>query len=37
MLKGGPWEGRLAVIGSGVGGVSVGDCVRAGREVGQHW
>jgi protoporphyrinogen/coproporphyrinogen III oxidase len=37
MLKGGPWEGRLAVIGAGVGGVSVGDCVQAGRAVGKHW
>ncbi|CUA74704.1 protoporphyrinogen oxidase [Rhizoctonia solani] len=25
------WDGRLQVIGSGVGGVSVGDCVRDGR------
>jgi oxygen-dependent protoporphyrinogen oxidase len=31
-----PWEGRL-VIGSGVGGVSVGDCVEAGKRVGRGW
>jgi len=32
-----PWEGRLEVIGSGVGGVSVGDCVEAGKRVGRGW
>ena len=32
-----PWDGRLVVIGAGVGGVSVGDCVNAGREAGEHW
>ena len=39
MLKdpGGPWKGRLEVIGAGVGGVSVGDCVEAGRNVGLGW
>lgn len=31
------WEGRLAVVGAGVGGVSVGDCVEAGRRVGRAW
>jgi oxygen-dependent protoporphyrinogen oxidase len=25
------WDGKLQIIGSGVGGVSIGDCVRAGR------
>ena len=29
--------GRLAVIGAGVGGVSVGGCVEAGRRVGRDW
>lgn len=33
----GPWKGRLEVIGAGVGGVSVGDCVKAGRNVGADW
>ena len=36
-LEGEPWVGRLKVIGAGVGGVSVGDCVRAGRDVGKEW
>ena len=31
------WDGRLKVIGAGVGGVSVGDCVEAGKRVGQSW
>ncbi|KAF8178232.1 protoporphyrinogen oxidase [Pholiota molesta] len=31
------WGGRLAVIGAGVGGVSVGDCVEAGRKVAAEW
>lgn len=31
------WEGRLEVIGAGVGGVSVGDCVEAGKRVGENW
>lgn len=30
-LKAKPWDGRLTVIGAGVGGVSVGDCIEAGR------
>jgi len=33
----GAWRGRLEVIGAGVGGVSVGDCVEAGRRVGGRW
>ena len=28
------WGGRLEVVGAGVGGVSVGDCLEAGRRVG---
>lgn len=32
-----PWEGRLEVVGAGVGGVSVGDCITAGRRVGKRW
>ena len=31
------WDGRLAIVGAGVGGVSVGDCVEAGRQVGREW
>ncbi|KAF9467947.1 hypothetical protein BDZ94DRAFT_918990 [Collybia nuda] len=31
------WEGRLEVIGAGVGGVSVGDCVDAGKRAGEAW
>ncbi|KAF8905181.1 hypothetical protein CPB84DRAFT_1771770 [Gymnopilus junonius] len=31
------WDSRLAVIGAGVGGVSVGDCIEAGRQVGRNW
>ncbi|KAF8645531.1 hypothetical protein AX16_007756 [Volvariella volvacea WC 439] len=31
------WNGRLEVLGAGVGGVSVGDCVEAGRRVGEQW
>ncbi|TFK73333.1 Protoporphyrinogen oxidase [Pluteus cervinus] len=37
VLKGEGWEGRIEVIGAGVGGVSVGDCVEAGRKVGDGW
>ncbi|KAG6815361.1 hypothetical protein H0H93_010044, partial [Arthromyces matolae] len=33
----GAWRGRLEVIGAGVGGVSVGDCIEAGRRVGARW
>lgn len=32
-----PWQGRMEVIGAGVGGVSFGDCVEAGRKVGLSW
>ena len=32
-----PWNGRMEVVGAGVGGVSVGDCVEAGRNVGRKW
>ncbi|PFH48136.1 hypothetical protein AMATHDRAFT_49748 [Amanita thiersii Skay4041] len=35
--KGIGWEGRLQVVGAGVGGVSVGDCVGAGKRVGEGW
>lgn len=31
------WDGRLAIVGAGVGGVSVGDCVEGGRRVGREW
>lgn len=31
------WQGRLEIVGAGVGGVSIGDCVQAGREVGSKW
>ncbi len=31
------WDGKLAVIGAGVGGVSVGDCIEQGRRVGEGW
>ncbi|OAX36623.1 Protoporphyrinogen oxidase [Rhizopogon vinicolor AM-OR11-026] len=37
VLRGEPWGGRLEVIGAGVGGVSVGDCVEAGRRAGRSW
>lgn len=33
----GGWGGRVEVIGAGVGGVSVPDCVLAGRNVGLRW
>ncbi|KAF8586608.1 Protoporphyrinogen oxidase [Ramaria rubella] len=32
-----PWNGRMEVIGAGVGGVSVGDCVEQGRNAGKDW
>lgn len=32
-----PWAGRMEVIGAGVGGVSVGDCIEAGRNAGRFW
>ena len=31
------WDNRLAVIGAGVGGVAIADCVEAGRRVGRDW
>ncbi|KZP16894.1 Protoporphyrinogen oxidase [Athelia psychrophila] len=34
---GAAWAGRLEVVGAGVGGVSVGDCVEAGKRVGDAW
>ncbi|KIM37477.1 hypothetical protein M413DRAFT_77077 [Hebeloma cylindrosporum] len=37
LMSSGGWGGRLAVVGAGVGGVSVGDCVEAGRRVGRDW
>lgn len=36
-LEGAPWNSRLEVVGAGVGGVSVGDCVEAGRNVALRW
>ncbi|KIY43492.1 Protoporphyrinogen oxidase [Fistulina hepatica ATCC 64428] len=36
-LKAGPWHGRLKVIGAYVGGISVPECVEAGRMVGTEW
>jgi len=37
ILQNEPWAGRLEVIGAGVGGVSVPDCIEAGRQVGKQW
>lgn len=37
VLKSGVWRGRLEVIGAGVGGVSVSDCVDSGKRVGSSW
>ncbi|GJE85143.1 protoporphyrinogen oxidase [Phanerochaete sordida] len=31
------WGGRLELVGAGVGGVSVGDCIEQGRRVGRTW
>ncbi|KAI0346718.1 Protoporphyrinogen oxidase [Trametopsis cervina] len=31
------WRGRLKVVGAGVGGVSVADCIEQGRQVGREW
>lgn len=31
------WGGRLCIIGAGIGGVSVPDCVEASRQVGKDW
>ncbi|CAK5265402.1 unnamed protein product [Mycena citricolor] len=36
-LKGDLWQGRIEVIGAGVKGVSVGDCIESGRNVGLEW
>ena len=36
-LKDGPWNGCLEVVGASVGGVSLGDCIQAGRDVGKDW
>ncbi|KAL4247830.1 Protoporphyrinogen oxidase [Abortiporus biennis] len=35
--KGTWWNGRLELIGAGVGGVSVPDCIERGRTVGRAW
>ena len=37
VLTSAPWNGRMEVVGAGVGGVSVGDCIEAGRNVGRTW
>ena len=37
VLAGEPWDGRLEIIGAGVGGVSLGDCVEAGKRAGDNW
>ncbi|KAG7448718.1 Protoporphyrinogen oxidase [Guyanagaster necrorhizus] len=37
VLRRGVWRGRLEIIGAGVGGVSVADCVDAGKRVGSLW
>ncbi|KAF7360551.1 Protoporphyrinogen oxidase [Mycena venus] len=36
-LDGQGWEGRMEVVGAGVRGVSLGDCVESGRGVGSRW
>ncbi|KAJ7512889.1 hypothetical protein B0H11DRAFT_2213440 [Mycena galericulata] len=36
-LSGEGWGGRMEVVGAGVGGVSVGDCVESGKTVGMGW
>ncbi|KAJ7104441.1 hypothetical protein B0H15DRAFT_766583 [Mycena belliarum] len=36
-LSGGGWDGRMEVIGAGVRGVSIGDCVESGKTVGMAW
>lgn len=36
VLEGG-WEGKLDVIGAGVGGVSVPECIEQGRKAGSAW
>ncbi|KAF9225889.1 Protoporphyrinogen oxidase [Gyrodon lividus] len=32
-----PWNGRMEIVGAGVGGASIGDCVEAGRNAGRNW
>ncbi|KAJ3987847.1 hypothetical protein F5890DRAFT_1563050 [Lentinula detonsa] len=36
-LAKGPWSGRLEVVGAGVRGVSLGDCVESGKRAGESW
>ncbi|KAF7344433.1 hypothetical protein MSAN_01924500 [Mycena sanguinolenta] len=36
-LGGSGWDGRMEVVGAGVRGVSVGDCVESGKMVGIEW
>ncbi|GJJ15112.1 hypothetical protein Clacol_009387 [Clathrus columnatus] len=36
-LSGSPWNSRMEVVGAGIGGVSVGDCVVQGRNAGNAW
>jgi len=36
-LEDSPWNGRFEVAGAGVGGVSLGDCVKQGRNAGGTW
>lgn len=36
-LAKGVWSGRLEVIGAGVRGVSLGECVESGKRVGENW
>ncbi|KAF7325660.1 Protoporphyrinogen oxidase [Mycena kentingensis (nom. inval.)] len=35
--NGSPWAGRMEVVGAGVKGVSMADCVESGRLVGREW
>lgn len=37
VLKNGIWNGKLEIIGAGVRGVSVGDCVESGKRAGKEW
>jgi oxygen-dependent protoporphyrinogen oxidase len=32
-----PWNGRVAVIGAGVEGISIPSCIEAGRKVARKW
>ncbi|KZT36172.1 Protoporphyrinogen oxidase [Sistotremastrum suecicum HHB10207 ss-3] len=36
-LSADPWRGKMEVVGAGVGGVSIGDCIEAGRNAGRAW